>query len=89
MLMGNKIDLIEFDDDRILDNNSLSQFIEERKIFLFAECSALNNLNIIEPITEFYTAIYEQRGEKLYRNFVNSKRRLEEKKSLTHDSTCC
>lgn len=87
MLMGNKLDLLEYENER-LDSSSINEFLEDKKIFLYAECSALNNQNILEPISEFYNTIFLSKKGKLNKNFLSSRRKIEYKK-IPKQQPCC
>lgn len=88
MLLGNKVDLIEYESERLFSNENLKEFIEEKNIYLFAECSALNNSNIMNPISDFYEYIFIIKSEKLHRNFVSDRRKIDNKKCLSNDNCC-
>ena len=88
MLLGNKVDLIEYESERTLNNMDLKEFIEDKNIYLFAECSALINSNIIEPISDFYDYIFHLKQDKLHKNFVNNRRKIDFKKTSTNESCC-
>lgn len=86
--MGNKVDLIEFESDRFMER-MVREFIESKNILMFAECSALTNSNICEPISEFYQEIFNMKQEKLHKNYVSSRRKIDIKKKVQQTNLCC
>lgn len=73
-LIGNKNDLI-YEKGRIVRKELVVNFVKKNNLNGYAECSAKDNVNIIEIFKIFYNTIYEK-----------NKKKLEEKTQFNNES---
>ena len=66
----------------------IKKFTDTHEILMYAECSALQNVNIVEPVAEFYSEIIHTKPLKLKHNFLSSRRKVELKSEAINGSCC-
>ena len=91
-LIGNKIDLVKcYSKNRKVTKEQAIIYAKSRHFNGFAECSALENINIKETFNSFYTTLHRKNKDKLIEKTQRklNQLRLMQEKQLNKNSDCC